>query len=29
MLEARKHKEDPAQSKQRLEKPAAQEPLKF
>lgn len=29
MLEARKHKEDPAQSQQRLEKLAAQDPLKF
>ncbi|HDI5911937.1 TPA: DUF808 family protein, partial [Escherichia coli] len=28
-LEARKHKEDPAQSQQRLEKLAAQDPLKF
>ena len=29
MLEARKHKEDSAQSQQRLEKLAAQDPLKF
>ncbi|STL33608.1 putative methyl-independent mismatch repair protein [Escherichia coli] len=29
MLEARKHREDPAQSQQRLEKLAAQDPLKF
>ncbi|EPY5981951.1 DUF808 family protein, partial [Escherichia coli] len=28
-LEARKHREDPAQSQQRLEKLAAQDPLKF
>ena len=29
MVEARKHKEEPAQSQQRLEKLAAQDPLKF